>query len=165
MEKYSRITEGRATIFTYPSTQYLDKFGRPAPWKAPVFYNPAGKTTRDLSVALSSCTGRKIRMLDAMCGTGVRGIRVALEANADRVVLNDINPEAIALALLSSKENGVSDRVDLQSMGTNALCALSDYSQGYDYVDIDAFGSCAPFVQNGLVAAANGGMLAACSTD
>lgn len=152
-------------MYTPDPRLYTDPRGRPAPWLSPVFYNPQGAVTRDVSVALASTLGGGVRMLDAMAGVGVRGLRCVLEAHVSHATLNDVNPDAAALACLAASRNGVSHLVDVQSMGCNALCALSDYGRGYDVVDIDPFGSAAPFISNGVIATANQGILGVCSTD
>lgn len=131
--------------------------------RSPVFFNRKGSLTRDVSVLFARRT-RARKFLDAMCGVGARGLRVAKEARAERVVLNDINPDAIALAQLSARENGL-DGVELQSTGANALLALGDYREGFDTVDLDPYGTPAPFVSNAVLSTRPGGVLAVCATD
>jgi len=151
--------EGKAQIFV-PERSLLRKLER-----YPAFYNPRGALTRDVSVGIARKLGKNVNFLDAMCGVGVRGIRACVEADVKRVVLNDVNPEAIALAYLNAKENGILDKVELQSQGCNALCALEDFKKGYEFVDVDPFGSVAPFTHNALLATRDCGILGVCSTD
>lgn len=152
-------------MYAPDSAVYTDTNGRPAPWKAPVFYNPRGSTTRDLSVAITRILGSNIEFLDTMCGVGVRGLRVSLQNNVSHVVLNDVNPWAVALTHLGVKRNSVIEKTDIQSLGVNALCASYDYRMGYDYVDLDPFGSAAPFLTAALLAVKKGGHLGVCCTD
>jgi len=131
--------------------------------RSPVFFNKRGCLTRDISVLLARRT-KVDTFLDVMCGLGARGLRVANEARAERIVLNDINPDAIALAYLSARENNLTG-VEFQSEGANALLALGDYREGYDTVDLDPYGTPAPFVSNAVLSTRSGGVLAVCATD
>jgi tRNA (guanine26-N2/guanine27-N2)-dimethyltransferase len=162
---YREVSEGGALVYAPDPVVYVDSKGRPAPWKAPVFYNPRGSLTRDLSVAITRRAGSNIQFLDTMCGIGVRGLRISLLDNVDHSVLNDVNPWAVALTYLGVERNSLIEKVDIQSFGVNALCAASDYRTGYDYVDLDPFGSAAPFVPAVLLSVRNGGHLGVCSTD
>jgi tRNA (guanine26-N2/guanine27-N2)-dimethyltransferase len=156
--RVKRIIEGK-TILYVPDTSIH------GPWAAPVFYNPKAALTRDISLAAVNALGGEPTVLDAMCGVGARGLRLAVESNASAVVLNDVNPDSLRLAYLSAKENKVIDRVHLESAGANGLCASYEGRRGFDYVDVDPFGSAAPFVASALLAVKRGGMLGVCSTD
>ncbi len=159
------VREGRANLIVPDMGSYLDERGKYAPWKAPVFYNFEAAPTRDISVAISRQLPRGARVLDAMCGAGARGIRIAAESEISSVVLNDINRDALLLAQLSLKLNRLGSRIELQSVGASSLCAAEDFREGYDYVDVDPFGTVAPFVHPALIAVTNGGILGVSSTD
>jgi len=144
---------------------YAKSGKRVGPWSAPVFYNPNASMTRDISLGVVGVLGSHPNMLDVMCGIGARGLRIAVESDASEVVINDVNPDALELAYRSVEANGVVGKVDVQSVGANALCAAYDYREGFDYVDLDPFGSAAPFVATALLAVKRGGVLGVCSTD
>lgn len=164
MLKVKRVVEGRTTLYV-PDLEAYAAGERAGPWSAPVFYNPKGAPTRDVSVSLVAALGGRPRVLDAMCGVGARGVRIAVESQASEVVLNDVNPDALGLAFRSSVANGVSERVRFESVGANALCAAHEHGERFDYVDVDPFGSVAPFLPAALLAVKDGGVLGVCSTD
>lgn len=141
------------------------------PKKAPVFYNPAMELSRDLSVLAVRCyrgeAGRDLKACDAMAATGVRGIRFAVEAGGvERVVLNDVRPSAYRLIKINVEENGVKDVCEETNMDANALLSLrSRPKDKFDVVDLDPFGSPAPFLDSAVRGLREGGMLALTATD
>ncbi|MEM0121034.1 MAG: hypothetical protein QW688_06330 [Thermoprotei archaeon] len=160
-----QVVEGRTILYVPDITVYAKRGERVGPWSAPVFYNPNASATRDISVGIVGALGSSPSVLDAMCGVGARGLRIAVESNASEVVINDVNPDALELAYMSVKANGVVGKVHIESVGAHALCAAYDYREGFDYVDVDPFGSAAPFVPAALLAVKRGGVLGVCSTD
>jgi len=165
------IKEGQASI-KVPEINLAE--GEPfdhAISRAPVFYNPKMKLNRDTAVlALGVYQKRKSKPLsvcEPMCGTGVRGIRLALEvAEVDRVVLGDLNPSAIRLAEENAAINGVSHRVRARLMDADLLLSLHRFpSHRFDYVDIDPYGSPAQYLESALGAISNRGMIALTATD
>jgi tRNA (guanine26-N2/guanine27-N2)-dimethyltransferase len=160
-----QVVEGKTLLYVPDITMYAKSGKRVGPWSAPVFYNPNASMTRDISLGVVGVLGSHPNMLDVMCGIGARGLRIAVESDASEVVINDVNPDALELAYRSVEANGVVGKVDVQSVGANALCAAYDYREGFDYVDLDPFGSAAPFVATALLAVKRGGVLGVCSTD
>ncbi len=86
--KLKEITEG-GTRLAVPDLSVYKK-----PEDSPVFYNPAMKTDRDISVAvLSSMLRKKAKVADILSGLGARAVRYANEGAFD-VYANDIQPSA-----------------------------------------------------------------------
>ncbi len=113
-----------------------------------VFYNPRMKTNRDVCVAMASELNIN-EYLDAFSASGVRGIRVRKEAEVKRVVVNDFSP----IACKRIKENLVLSGVtDCEVACENANVIMS--RRRFEVVDLDPFGSPAPF----LASAANAAM-------
>ncbi|MCW4050948.1 MAG: tRNA (guanine(10)-N(2))-dimethyltransferase [Candidatus Bathyarchaeota archaeon] len=139
--------------------------------QAPVFYNPVQKTNRDTAVLAlrvhQSNVKRPLRVCEPMCGSGVRGIRLALEVpEVERVVMGDLSPSAIALAGENAKLNEVIGKVNLRLLDANLLMSLHGYPGGrFDYVDIDPYGSPSTFIDSGLIATRNHGLIALTATD
>lgn len=109
-----------------------------------VFYNPEMRPNRDLTVlAVRSHVDEwgDVRYLDAMAGTGVRGVRVATEAGA-RVSINDRSGDAVRVIERNVEHAGV--EAEVLRRDANAL--LSD--RGFDLIDLDPFGSPAPFLDS-----------------
>jgi len=137
------ITEGK-TRFSVPRQDPHLQF---PPGGGPVFYNPRMELNRDSTVLLLS-TLRPEGYLDAMGASGVRGLRVACEVGIP-VTINDWNPKAIDLIRENTEMLGLSTEVTRGD--ANALMS----SRKFDAVDIDPFGTPAPFVDSAARCARN----------
>lgn len=141
----------------------------PVPDRHPAFFNPRAAQTRDLAVLacrahMETYDGTKT-YIDAMAGVGARSMRVACEATADTIFINDINGQAIGMAALSADMNHIRN---VQFSEEDACIFLSRHSlRGHRgcVVDIDPFGSPAPYLDCGIRATAHNGMLAVTATD
>ncbi|KON30106.1 hypothetical protein AC482_04705 [miscellaneous Crenarchaeota group-15 archaeon DG-45] len=139
--------------------------------RAPVFYNPRMRLNRDTAVLALRAHGMRISRpavaCEPLCGTGVRGIRLAVEvAGVERVIMGDLNPEAVRLAEMNAALNGVSGRVRARLMDANILLSLHDRPRSrLDYIDIDPYGSPAPYLDAAVRACRHGGMVALTATD
>lgn len=139
---------------------------RAEPPTTPVFFNPAASTNRDISVSLTeAASGRTF--CDALAGVGSRGIRVASEVRRRLdVTLVDYNRPSIGLAKRSALLNGVKSRCEvLQDEANSFLYSRFRRDEKFDFVDIDPFGTPAPFLQAGLNAVSDGGTLSLTATD
>ncbi|MCD6236177.1 MAG: tRNA (guanine(10)-N(2))-dimethyltransferase [Thaumarchaeota archaeon] len=140
-----------------------------APSDLPVFFNPVSKPNRDITILLlkSRFKGSKIKVVEALAGTGVRSVRIARETDVvEEVVANDISAKAVQLIKVNVELNGVGDLVKISNLDANEL--LSRCGRGrprYDYVDIDPAGTPAHFLENGFRGCIRGGILAATATD
>lgn len=139
--------------------------------KAPVFYNPIMKLNRDIAVAAlqtyQKMLSRKLIVCEPLAGCGVRGIRFATEVKGIRkVVINDLNPKAVKLAKFNVRKNGLVDKVHVENTDANTLLSIhSAPTQRFDYVDLDPFGSPAPFIDSAIRALRSGGLLGLTATD
>lgn len=158
-----QITEGR-TILAVPA----DSVRAAVPPRRPAFFNPRARRTRDLAVLAADVHAGDHSgvYLDAMAGVGARGLRVATETHSyDTILLNDSNPSAMGLARVSA---GLNRLGNVQFSTTEACRFLSEHSvrgERGTAVDVDPFGSPAPYVDCALRALAYGGMLAVTATD
>jgi tRNA (guanine26-N2/guanine27-N2)-dimethyltransferase len=133
----------------------------------PVFFNPAARTNRDISVSLASVTKPR-RFLDALAGTGARGVRIANECEgaALHVTMVDFNRNSLAVARRNVKKNGAEGRCEVVHSETNRyLTSRFEREEKFDAVDIDPFGTPASYVQSALMASADEGMLSLTATD
>lgn len=107
------------------------------------FYNPKMKLNRDISVAVVRALGIS-EYLDALSASGVRGIRVAKETGAEKVVLNDVSKTACSL---------IEENVTLNSLDNCEVCCSNAnvllHKRRFEAVDLDPFGSPAPFLAAG----------------
>lgn len=138
--------------------------------RAAVFYNPLMRLNRDTAVlavsVLGGRLGRPVEACEPMCGVGVRGVRLVLEAGAGKVVMGDLNPSGVQIAEENARRNGVADRVTVRFMDANLMLNLhSSPMNRLDYVDIDPFGSPSEFLDSTVRATRDGGIIALTATD
>jgi tRNA (guanine26-N2/guanine27-N2)-dimethyltransferase len=138
--------------------------------RAAVFYNPIMKLNRDTAILAVSVQsdrlGRPVDACEPMCGCGVRGVRLVLEAGVKKALMGDLNPSGVQLAEENARRNGVSDRVIVRLMDANLMMNLhSSPMNRFDFVDVDPFGSPSQFLDSAVRATRDGGMIALTATD
>jgi tRNA (guanine26-N2/guanine27-N2)-dimethyltransferase len=107
------------------------------PGSSPVFFNPRMALSRDATVLFLRGTSPE-SYLDAMGATGARGIRVARECGIP-VTINDRNPVAVEVIRRNAAHAGVA--AEVTRCDVNVLLS----SRRFDAVDLDPFGTPAPF--------------------
>jgi tRNA (guanine26-N2/guanine27-N2)-dimethyltransferase len=163
--------ESSATLFIPSLEEYAKGRKEYIPTKAPVFYNPIMSFNRDIAVLTLRVYQRKVdcnlRICEPFAGCGVRGIRFVQEVQeVEHVVLNDRSLQAFQLIKLNVEKNRVLNEVTIKNMDGNLL--LSKYARPkrrFDVIDLDPFGSPAPFVESAVRALKNGGIIALTATD
>ncbi len=168
------ITEGETKIYIVKGKAEKHRIG-PGDAKVPVFFNPAMEFSRDISILvleeyLNSLkpklgSGTKIKLLDGLAGTGIRGVRIGneiLSAQSSEVsiTINDHNPLAYKLILKNIEMNQL---VNANATKNNLNSILSN--ERFDYIDIDPFGSPIKFLDSGSRMLKNNGILAVTATD
>ena len=129
------VLEG-CTRFFIPKQDENSSF---PPGSGPVFFNSRMRLNRD-------STNYLLRQLDvssyfdAMAASGVRGLRVAHECGIP-VTINDYNPEAAALI-----RKNATMYPDSEITVTEEDCRAVMLRHRFDVVDLDPFGTPAPFV-------------------
>jgi len=134
----TEATEGKTTFFV----PVQDADGQFPPGTAPVFFNRRMEINRDATILLLSLF-RPSDYVDAMGATGVRGLRVANETGVP-VTINDKDPEAIPLIQENVARLGLPVTVTCRD-----ACSLL-FEQSFDAVDLDPYGSPAPFTDAGI---------------
>ncbi|MBW4490452.1 MAG: tRNA (guanine-N1)-methyltransferase [Trichocoleus desertorum ATA4-8-CV12] len=133
------------------------------------FYRPQSQIGRDLGLLAAAIykadTGR-LRVLDAMTACGVRPLRYVLESQADWVWANDANPDVSPTLSqnLSSYLEPNSYKITYQD-ANRVFFDCYQRQDYYDLVDVDSFGSPAPYLSTSLWATKIGGLLYLTSTD
>ncbi|MFB6491480.1 MAG: tRNA (guanine(26)-N(2))-dimethyltransferase [Thermoproteus sp. AZ2] len=160
MKDFVLLQEGSAKFLAPDPRAYAD------PANAPVFYNRFMERNRTISaLALSAYAylrGERLVVCEPLSATGVRGIRYALETNAvERLVLNDVSKLAYEVIRKNLELNGVD--ADVYNEDANIL--LRRLGRACDVVDIDPFGSPAPFLEPAFYAIRDNGLLCATATD
>ncbi len=159
------VKEGCARIYVPDLSRYVD------PAHAPVFYNPNMILNRTLSTlcieAYRRFTGKdSLSICEPLSGTGVRGIRYALEvSNVSKVVINDVDEKAYKLMLMNVELNNVKDVVKVFNDDASILMLKLARNEKFDIVDIDPFGSPIPFIRAAFKLIGNEGMLCVTATD
>ncbi len=137
------VSEGKTPFFVSRQDPHLQF----PPGSGPVFYNPRMELNRDATILLLA-TLRPESYLDAMGASGVRGLRVACEVGIP-VTINDRSQSAVDLI-----------RQNVEALGLNAEVTREDAntlmsSRRFDAVDLDPFGTPAPFVDAAARSARN----------
>lgn len=155
---FEEVVEGSARIF-HP--------------KGSVFYNPAQVVNRDLSVLVIRHHERQykksLRILEALSATGLRSIRYFKEIpNVSQIIANDLDPTAVANIRRTVSLNGLdAEKEVIPNQGDAAAVMALAAGQGhaFDVVDLDPYGSAAPFIEPAIRSIANGGLLCVTCTD
>jgi tRNA (guanine26-N2/guanine27-N2)-dimethyltransferase len=137
------VTEGRTRIYV-PEQDPHHQF---PPGSAPVFYNSRMELNRDTTILLLSVL-QPASYLDAMGASGVRGLRVAREVGIP-VTINDRDSRAVDLIRLNAAR--LAPDVEVTHQDANALMS----SRRFEAVDLDPFGTPAPFVDSAARSAHN----------
>lgn len=136
--------------------------------KGGVFYNPRMSLNRDLAVLFASShfsSERRLRVCDPMTGSGVRAVRYVLEStNVETVFAADKDAATVESARAAVRLNGLEENITVVESDANTF--LQDHVQErFDLVDLDPFGSPAPFFESAARATTDGGVVASTATD
>ncbi|KAJ2707775.1 RNA methyltransferase tRNA(m5U54)methyltransferase [Coemansia sp. IMI 203386] len=176
IDDYQEIKEGKATIL-FPKNNE-------------VFYNPVQQFNRDMSIAAiktwrdmtteakleryeKSTKPNKVRpktsftVLEALAASGLRSVRYAKEIEGiDHIVTNDMLPSAVESIQRNVHFNGLSPKLVRANLG-NAISVMYGYrdKELFDVVDLDPYGSAAPFIDGAIHAVRPGGLICVTCTD
>lgn len=139
--KLVEIKEGK-TSFLIPEQEEGHNF---PPGSAPVFFNRRMAINRDITVLLLKCIQPET-YLDAMGATGARGLRVANECGIG-VTICDKDRGSVEL-IKQNRDRCCSD-VEVVECDANVLM----HQRRFDAIDIDPFGSPAPFINSAATSA------------
>jgi len=163
------IEEGKVKLAVPRMSDYLRPDGVYEPAHAPVFYNPKAKFNRDVAVAMGAALKERLgrlEVLEPLAGSGVRSLRYAVEAGADKVLAVDADPKAVELIKYNIRLNKLEDKVKVLLAEANAVLHSRELRGGYyDLVDVDPFGSPMPFADGAIRAARRRGLVAFTATD
>ncbi|CUM63604.1 uncharacterized protein PRCAT00001185001 [Priceomyces carsonii] len=166
---YNTINEGKARILT--------------PKEDKVFYNPIQQFNRDLSITcirawselfqkpdrgLDDNKKRRVEpfitILEALSATGLRAIRYGHEIPlVKNVVANDL----LADAVKSIDRNIIYNDLDLKvtSNEGDAIKFMSQSNEKFNVIDLDPYGTAAPFIDSAIQAIKDNGILLVTCTD
>lgn len=144
--------------------------------KGEVFYNPVQVVNRDLSVQVLRWFVRErghdappIKILEALSASGMRSVRYFKEVpRVGSIVANDMDPNAVETIRTNVLHNGLNPKTDIIPNLGDAIDVLNvarTRGKQYDWVDLDPYGSAAPFLESSVQAVSDGGILAVTCTD
>lgn len=121
----------------------------------------------------------KFRVLDALSASGLRALRYAQEIPfATTVVANDMSPAAVDAIRLNVQHNKLADKITPSTGNAighmyNAAYYIPTPEDGpsahtqlkYDVIDLDPYGTAAPFLDAAVQALNDGGLLCVTCTD
>jgi tRNA (guanine26-N2/guanine27-N2)-dimethyltransferase len=174
-EGFIEIVEGLAKICSPDLKLYTRANGVFEPAIAPVFYNPNMVENRDIAIEVVDYIiktlpqPRELVVVDPLAATGVRGIRISLEVSKPeliKVFMSDISDEAVKIMKFNISLNNLWNKVIVEKSDANELLyRLRRLGIRIDYIDIDPFGSPAPFSYAAIANIKNGGVAAFTATD
>ena len=149
--KFKTISEGAVKLKIPIAKRIYD---------ADVFYNPVMVLNRDISILIAKVFGFE-SAVDLLSATGIRALRLKKEAGVKEVFANDANPYAVKLIKANAKLNRL--KVNITKLKANEFFCKT--SQGFDYIDVDPFGTPVPFLDLAMRAVKKGGMIGVTATD
>ncbi len=131
-----------------------------------VFYNPVMKLNRDVSIEVikRAFSKRKARVALPLAGSGIRAARFLSECpdSIEYISLNDYREGFNQHVKSMMDDNGIKSGYISSEQDAEIFLLLSD---GFDYIDIDPFGTPNPFLDPAVKRIAREGILAVTATD
>lgn len=134
------------------------------------FYRRESATGRDLGILAASLhkkSNGSLRVLDALCGCGIRSLRYLVEAEADFVVANDGN-DSYGSTIEKNLSRATKGERRWLVTHLEANRVMVDYymqKSFFDFIDVDSFGSDSSFLRSAMNTLRHGGLLYVTSTD
>jgi len=160
------IEEGEAKLIIPDPNLYRRPDGKFEPSWAPVFYNPVMRTNRDITVAtVKALLNKNFFFVEPLAGTGIRGIRLALESGGEGVI-NDVDPLAYYYMGRNIRLNNLEGRIIASNNEANTILNnLTFTGIPVDFIDIDPYGSPIPFIDSAFKPLSRKGLLGVTATD
>lgn len=144
------VYEGKAKLIIPKRTLFIREDGVYEPAWSPVFYNPDAIVSRDFTSLVTNVFfgAKQFFFIDLLAGTGVRGIRLALETRGYGI-LNDVDPIAYHYCRRNVDLNNLSGSLKVFMDEANSLMNKFTFSGiMVDYVDLDPYGSPVPYLSS-----------------
>ncbi len=118
---------------------------------------------RDIfTLGFASLVEKEIKLIDAFCASGIRGIRYALESDKKvELTFLDLVSEAREVVESNLTRNGLRGRI----ITNNFISYARTTADRYDFVEIDPFGSALPFIDAGVYLVGKRGYVSITATD
>src|SRR3989338_1866624 len=128
-----------------------------------VFYNPVMKLNRDITILLLQ-QFPPMHLCDPLAASGIRSIRFAKELKYKSIAINDINKKAVKSIKNNLKLNKLNNNKKLKIYNEDTNLFLLN-SKGFDYIDIDPFGTSNYYLDSAVKRISRNGILAVTNTD
>ncbi|MBI4983678.1 tRNA (guanine(10)-N(2))-dimethyltransferase [Candidatus Woesearchaeota archaeon] len=134
-----------------------------------VFYNPVMTSNRNISVLLLKCLKKEqMNIADPLAGSGVRSLRFLKELNRGKIkhlYVNDFKENFISTFNENLKLNKLKlDKNKLSLFQKDANLFFQEQI-GFDYIELDPFGSPNPFLASAVARISRGGIITVTATD
>ena len=137
--------------------------------KLEVFYNPVMKFNRDCSILILNAYGKKdLQIGMPLSGSGIRGIRFLKELKKGKIKeinFNDYKEDFEKVLEKNLKLNNISKKDCKINIHNKEANSFLHESSGFDYIDVDPFGSPNPFLDFSARRISREGILAVTATD
>lgn len=136
--------------------------------KMEIFYNPIMVSNRNLSILLlNTISSRNLKIADPLAGSGIRSLRFLKELKTGKIkqlCVNDLKPNFSSYLLKQLQNNKLkkTEKISIENKEASQFLLLET---GFDYIDIDPFGSPNPFLAAAIARISRDGILAITATD
>ena len=133
-----------------------------------VFYNPVMVSNRNISVLfLNSIANRNLKIALPLAGSGIRGLRFLKELKKGKIKQLDVNDhkenfETVFKINMDLSKVKPTKKVNIYHKDASLFLLQQD---GYDYIDLDPFGSPNPFIASTVARISRRGVIAVTATD
>ncbi len=132
-----------------------------------VFYNPIMASNRNIAIlVLNSIPNKNMKIADPLAGSGIRSLRFLKELKKGKIKELYVNDTKENFPRVF-QENAARNKIELNEQhifSQDASLFLLNNS-GFDYIDIDPFGSPNPFLAAAVARISRGGIIAVTATD
>ena len=120
------------------------------------------KLNRDVTILLLK-QFPPMNICDPLAASGIRSIRFAKELKYKSIIINDLSKKAVLSIKKNIKLNKVkSKKIKVTNEDANLLLLNS---KGFDYIDVDPFGTSNPYLETSIKKISRNGILAVTNTD
>ena len=135
--------------------------------KMEVFYNPLMVSNRNISITLlNNIENKNLKLALPLAGSGVRGLRFLKELKRGKIKEIYVND------LKDNFEKEFSNNIELSKIKTDKVRIHNEEANlfllnqpGFDYIDLDPFGTPNPFLASAVARISRKGILAITATD
>uniref|UniRef100_A0AC34G5D6 N2,N2-dimethylguanosine tRNA methyltransferase n=1 Tax=Panagrolaimus sp. ES5 TaxID=591445 RepID=A0AC34G5D6_9BILA len=108
-----------------------------------------------------------LRILDALSASGLRALRFAQEVdNIENVIANDFSESSVNNIKRNIEANGLNDKITANfDDAKNLMMQHREPSKQFHVVDLDPYGTAAPFLDSAVQSVVDGGLLMVTCTD